>query len=51
MFYKDPPGEDWPQEWRDLVVSCTAFLPKDRPLLSDIVTLLNSWQDREDRAC
>eukprot|EP00884_Botryococcus_braunii_P005255 jgi/Botrbrau1/14730/Bobra.0108s0074.1 len=41
VFFEDPPGDNWPAEWRNLVVKCMAFRPSDRPSLDDIICELS----------
>eukprot|EP00884_Botryococcus_braunii_P010670 jgi/Botrbrau1/19604/Bobra.0035s0082.1 len=46
IFYSGGPPKDWPPEWTSLVVKCMAFLPQDRPSLSDVIAQLSDMKQR-----
>eukprot|EP00884_Botryococcus_braunii_P002169 jgi/Botrbrau1/11953/Bobra.341_1s0018.1 len=50
IFYGESFGDDWPTEWRTLVLSCMAFAPSDRPCLGDIIKKLEELQQQHSPA-
>eukprot|EP00884_Botryococcus_braunii_P005572 jgi/Botrbrau1/15015/Bobra.0018s0113.1 len=40
IFFEEPPKEDWPHEWTDLLLSCMATDPDERPSTSAVVLRL-----------
>eukprot|EP00884_Botryococcus_braunii_P013122 jgi/Botrbrau1/21810/Bobra.0190s0030.1 len=37
IWFQEPPRDDWPLQWRNLVLSCMAPNPEDRPSASAVV--------------
>lgn len=41
IFFEEPPKEDWPPEWSNLILACMASDPDDRPSACAIVLRLS----------